>query len=89
MAFTTLLSVIGMLPAADLPSALPSALVSDPKAWVDVMPPADLKGWTRLAIPGTNALGRAQWHLDAERQLLICDGDGGHEMLRCGRGHKR
>jgi Domain of Unknown Function (DUF1080) len=78
----TLLSVIGMLRAADLPSALPSALVYDSKAWVDVMPPADLKGWTRLAIPGTNALGRAQWHLDAERQLLVCVGDGGHEMLR-------
>ncbi|MEI6078391.1 MAG: DUF1080 domain-containing protein [Verrucomicrobiota bacterium] len=61
---------------------LPAVLVAEPGAWVNVMPSADLRGWTRLAIPGTNALGRAQWHLDAAQRLLACDGDGGHEMLR-------
>jgi hypothetical protein len=49
---------------------------------IDLMPSADLSHWTRIAIPPTNALGRAQWHLDAARQVLVCDGDGGHDMLR-------
>jgi hypothetical protein len=61
---------------------LPSALNSDTKGWIDLMPTANLTGWTRIPIPPTNTLGRAQWHLDAARQLLVCDGDGGHEMLR-------
>ena len=52
------------------------------KDWLGIMPPADLHGWTRIAIPPTNALGHAQWHLDTTRQVLLCDGDGGHEMLR-------
>jgi hypothetical protein len=60
----------------------PSALESDPKGWTDILPAADLKGWTRIAIPPTNTLGRAQWHLDTTNQLLVCDGDGGHDMLR-------
>lgn len=68
----------GILLAADSPSAL----VAEASGWQDLMPAADLKGWTRLAIPPTNQLGRAQWHLDDSRQLLVCDGDGGHEMLR-------
>lgn len=61
---------------------LPSALNSDTKGWIDLMPTANLTGWTRIPIPPTNTLGCAQWHLDAARQLLVCDGDGGHEMLR-------
>jgi acetyl esterase/lipase len=59
-----------------------TALQSDPKGWIDIMPPTDLKGWTRITIPPGHPLGRAQWHLDASRQVLICDGDGGHELLR-------
>ncbi len=46
------------------------------------MPSADLKGWTRVTIPPNKPLGRAQWHLDDSGQVLVCDGDGGHEMLR-------
>jgi hypothetical protein len=57
------------------------ALQRDPAGWLDIQPGADLKGWTRVAIPPTNALGRAQWHVDAPG-ILVCDGDGGHEMLR-------
>jgi hypothetical protein len=53
-----------------------------PGSWTSITPSADLKGWTRIAIPPTNALGRAQWHLDLSRQVLVCDGDGGHDMLR-------
>ncbi len=76
-----MLLAVGYIGAASAASS-PAALDSDASGWVDLMPAADLKGWTRIAIPATNDLGRAQWHLDAARQLLVCDGDGGHEMLR-------
>jgi len=59
-----------------------SALAAAPDGWKDHMPPPDLAGWTRIAIPPKKPLGRAQWHLDAARHILVCDGDGGHEMLR-------
>jgi hypothetical protein len=58
-----------------------SALAADPAGWVDILPPADLKGWYRVPVPPTGKLGRDQWHVDAEKKLLICDGDGGHDML--------
>jgi hypothetical protein len=58
-----------------------SRLQSDPKGWADILPPADLKGWHRVPVPPSGQLGRAQWHVDAERKVLICDGDGGHDML--------
>ena len=81
-----LLFVMGLLSIAGFGSALaagtPGALDAEVKGWTDLMPAADLKGWTRIAIPPTNVLGRAQWHLDTSRQVLVCDGDGGHEMLR-------
>ena len=59
----------------------PSKLQSEPKGWVDLLPPADLKGWFRVPVPPTGQLGRAQWHVDAKRKVLVCDGDGGHDML--------
>jgi len=59
-----------------------SALEVDPAGWQSILPTPDLKGWTRVAIPPKNPLGRAQWHVDMARQVLVCDGDGGHEMLR-------
>ncbi len=58
-----------------------SALQSDPEGWVDILPPADLKGWYRVPVPPTGQLGREQWHVDGEKKILICDGDGGHDML--------
>ena len=58
-----------------------SKLQSDPAGWVDILPAADLKGWFRVPVPPTGQLGREQWHVDAERKVLICDGDGGHDML--------
>ena len=85
-AFVTLLLAMGIFSILSIASPVvagsASALDADANGWVNLMPAADLKGWTRIAIPPTNALGRAQWHLDAPRQVLICDGDGGHEMLR-------
>ena len=74
----TLLAINQSVPAAE---SAQSALQREPAGWLDIQPAQDLKGWTRVAIPPTNALGRAQWHVDAQG-LLICDGDGGHEMLR-------
>ncbi len=59
-----------------------SALAAEDRDWTDITPAADLQGWTRIAIPPSHPLGRAQWHLDAARQVLVCDGDGGHDMLR-------
>lgn len=58
-----------------------SALETAPQGWLDIMPPADLKGWYRVAVPPTGKLGRDQWHVDAAEKVLICDGDGGHDML--------
>jgi len=63
--------------AEDAPTK--SALESDPGGWVDIMPAPDLKGWFRVAIPATGKLIRAQWHV--ENGILVCDGDGGHDML--------
>lgn len=70
---------LGSQAADSLPSK--SALETDPKGWVDIMPPADLKGWSRVPVPPKGKLGRAQWHVDTDRKVLICDGDGGHDML--------
>jgi 3-keto-disaccharide hydrolase len=58
-----------------------SAFKADPQGWVSIMPPADLKGWYRVSVPPGKKLGRAQWHVDADKKFLICDGDGGHDML--------
>jgi len=55
-------------------------LQTDPSGWMDIQPAPDLKGWARVPIPPTNHLGRAQWHVEGDH--LICDGDGGHDMLR-------
>ncbi|HVV00238.1 MAG TPA: DUF1080 domain-containing protein, partial [Verrucomicrobiae bacterium] len=59
-----------------------SFLEQSPDGWISLLPGPDLKGWTRVTIPPSNALGRMQWHLDPARGVLVCDGDGGHEMLR-------
>lgn len=68
------------LPAA--PAApTPSALEADPSGWTDLLPPATLKGWYRVPVPPTGKLGRDQWHVDTDHQVLVCDGDGGHDML--------
>jgi len=57
------------------------ALETDPRGWVDITPGADLKGWYRVPVPPNGKLGRDQWHVDPARKVLICDGDGGHDML--------
>src|SRR5262245_44233298 len=71
----------GQLGQATLRAEGPSALESDQKAWMDILPSADLKGWYRVAVPPKAKLGREQWHVDTDKKLLVCDGDGGHDML--------
>jgi hypothetical protein len=58
-----------------------SALEADAQGWTDLLPSADLKGWYRVPVPPGGKLGREQWHVDADKKVLICDGDGGHDML--------
>ncbi len=59
-----------------------SALESDPSGWTDLQPAADLQGWYRVPVPPGGKLGREQWHVDANSPgVLVCDGDGGHDML--------
>lgn len=65
--------------AAD--QSVKSALEKDGAGWVDLMPAADLKGWYRVPVPPTGKLGRDQWHVDEAKKVLVCDGDGGHDML--------
>ncbi|MAD80890.1 MAG: DUF1080 domain-containing protein [Pirellulaceae bacterium] len=72
-------SKIEVVESAGVPTK--SALKTDPEGWVDIMPQGDLDGWSRVPVPPKAKLGRAQWHVDADRKLLICDGDGGHDML--------
>jgi len=56
-----------------------SALEADSTGWQDIMPAPDLKDWFRVPIPATAKLKRAQWHV--QDGMLVCDGDGGHDML--------
>jgi len=67
-----------VLPAAEV-AETKSALETDSQGWVDILPAEDLKGWFRVAVPPNARLGRDQWHVDGK--VLICDGDGGHDML--------
>jgi len=53
---------------------------------VDLLPPPDFKGWTRIPIPPVDGLKPLmQWHVDAAQHTLVCSGKGGHEWLRCDR----
>lgn len=42
--------------------------------------------WTRITIPpGHPVSDVAQWHIDAAKHTIVCDGNGGHEWLRFNR----
>jgi hypothetical protein len=79
-----LLTVLGAggLAGADLSR---SALETDSSGWVDVMPSADLKGWSRVPVPPKARLGQQQWRVVEVGPVLVCEGDGGHDMLLCDR----
>ena len=49
--------------------------------------PADYQAqWSRIAIPPTHPVSAvAQWHIDAAKRQIVCDGNGGHDWLRFNR----
>ncbi len=59
----------------------PAALEADATGWLDIMPTASLEGWNRVSVPPGKPLGKEQWHVDSSGKILICEGDGGHDML--------
>src|SRR5579871_247003 len=76
-----LLGLRGPAPSAELAESK-SALETDPKGWVDLLPGKDLKGWKRVPIPPDEKLvAKDAWSVDVEGKLLICDGVGVKEML--------
>jgi hypothetical protein len=46
--------------------------------------PADYESqWTRITVPpGHPVSDIAQWHIDAAKRTIVCDGNGGHDWLR-------
>jgi hypothetical protein len=68
----------GLLSAALLAFALPAAAQS-----VNLFPADAEAQWTRIAIPPTNPVSNvAQWHINAAKKTIVCDGNGGHEWLK-------
>jgi hypothetical protein len=62
---------------------VPSALQADPSGWKDIMPAPSFEGWTRLPFMVTTPMNPAsQWKVDTAANVLICEGDKGHEWLR-------
>ena len=49
--------------------------------------PADYQAqWSRIAIPPTHPVAAvAQWHIEAAKRQIVCDGNGGHDWLRFNR----
>src|ERR1700692_2891579 len=49
--------------------------------------PADAEAqWTRIAIPPAKPVSNvAQWHIDAAKRTIVCDGNGGHDWLKFNR----
>ena len=77
--------MMAALPAIAAPPVAPaetkSRLETNPSGWRDILPAAGLKGWRRIPVPPGAALGRDQWHVNESDKVLVCDGDGGHDML--------
>jgi len=51
--------------------------------WKDIFPDAKFSEWTRISIPpGKPVSEPSQWKIDQASGTLVCEGNGGHEMLR-------
>jgi len=62
---------------------LAAAAWAQSEEWKDISPDAAFSQWTRLSIPpGQPVSEPSQWKIDAAAGTLVCEGDGGHEMLR-------
>lgn len=71
------LSFLFLLPLSFL-TALPAAAQS-----INLFPSDYQSQWTRIGIPPDHpASNGAQWHIDAAKKTIVCDGNGGHEWLR-------
>lgn len=73
---------IGVCSAALMAAAvLPAAAQK-----IDMFPANADQQWTRVAIPPTHPVSDVpQWHIDAKKRTIVCDGNGGHEWLRFNR----
>ncbi len=51
--------------------------------WTNIFPDASFSQWTRISIPPGKPVSQpSQWKIDAAAGTLVCEGNGGHEMLR-------
>lgn len=51
--------------------------------WIDIMPDASFAGWTRLPFMTTTPMDAvSQWKVDTANNVLLCEGNRGHEWLR-------
>jgi len=63
-----------------------SAVSSAAAQKIDMFPSNTDQMWTRIAIPPTHPVSNIpQWHIDAAKRTIVCDGNGGHEWLRFNR----
>src|SRR2546423_15106968 len=76
-----MIALLLALLATAAPADEPSALAAQPQGWVDILPPPDLRGWTRLAPISTAGVEswvdprQEVWRVDREAGLLDCRGD--------------
>jgi hypothetical protein len=77
-------ALIGSVAIAGLFLLTPGTVrAADESGFVDILPDADLHGWTRIPIPPIAGVDpKLQWRVDTAQHSLICAGDGGHEWLR-------
>ena len=53
------------------------------RGWKDILPDEKFSQWTRLTVPpGKTPSEPSQWKVDRAAKTLLCEGTGGHEMLR-------
>lgn len=66
-----------------LTAAAAAATAAAQDGWKDIFPDAKFSEWTRISIPpGKPVSEPSQWKIDSATRTLICEGNGGHEMLR-------
>jgi hypothetical protein len=79
-------ALLNRLAPALLGSLAFSAALSASAQTVNLFPADAQAQWKRIAIPPANPVSDvAQWHIDAARHSIICDGNGGHDWLRFNR----
>jgi hypothetical protein len=60
-----------------------AALAQTGAGWIDLPTDEKLTGWVRVSVPPTQPLKDPnQWKGDPAARTILCEGNGGHEMLR-------